>query len=82
MFGLSDNKKKKAEPFVFELEKELKDPAKYKEIVSLLNDRMQKIKGVLREGIDQESLDQLGMIMQGYDAIFKVVARCLKKSLK
>ena len=57
MFGLEGQKKKKPiEEFVFELEKEFKDPSYYKEVRQKIEQRIQKIKESLRAGEDQEEV--------------------------
>ena len=75
MFGLEDQKKKKTQPFVFDLEKDLKDPKKFQEIKTLLEERVQKLKTQLREGESQETYNKLGVLLYGYTSIMKVVAR-------
>ena len=63
MFGLEgQQKKKKTEEFVFELEKELKDPKKFQEIKVKVEKRIQKIKDSLRSGDDQEEFDRFGLL--------------------
>lgn len=76
MFGLEGHKKKKtAEEFVFELEKELKDPTKSKEINQRIEHSIQKIKEALRTGEDQEEFDRFGLILQGYQSLVKIISR-------
>lgn len=79
MFGLEEQKKKKGEPFVFELEKELKDPKKQREIKQRVEERIQEIKTNLKRGEDKEEFDQLGVLLHGYTSLLKVMARCLTK---
>lgn len=81
MFGLEgQQKKKKAEEFVFELEKELKDPKKHQEIKAKIEKRIQKIKDSLRSGDDQQEFDRFGLLLQGYNAILKIMSRSKAKS--
>jgi hypothetical protein len=83
MFGLeSHEKKKKPEEFVFELEKELKDPKKHQEILQRVETRIQKIKEALRTGSggDQEEFDRFGLLLQGYQSLLKIMARSKAKS--
>lgn len=76
MFGLEGDKKKKKEPeFVFELEKELKDPKMKQEIRSKVEGRIQKIKGTLRSGDDQQEYDRFGLLLLGYESLLKVFSR-------
>ncbi len=57
MFGLEDQKKKKAQEFVFEIEKELKDSAAYHSIQQLIEKRLQKSrKSYAQAGLTQRSL--------------------------
>lgn len=80
MFGLEGQKKKKmVDEFVFELEKDIKDPAKQKEIQKRVESRLQKIKEIMRSGDSQEQIDRVGLLLHGYNAILKVMARCQTK---
>ena len=80
MFGLEEQKKKKVEPFVFELEKELKDPKKHREIKQKIEERIQAIKtGLKTGGEDKNEFDMLGLLLHGYTSLLKVMARCLAK---
>lgn len=81
MFGLESQKKKKpSEEFIFELEKELKNPVKHKEIHQLVEKRLQKIKEILRSGDDQEEFDRFGLLLHGYNSLIKVMSRFTSKS--
>jgi hypothetical protein len=75
MFGLEKQKKKKYEEFVFELEKELKDPRKHKEYKEKIESRIQRIKEVLRSGENKEEFDRFGVLLHGYTSLLKVMAR-------
>lgn len=77
MFGLENQKKKKIEPFVFELEKELKDPKKHREIKQRVEGQIQLIKTTLKSGENKEEFDQFGVLLHGYTSLLKVMARCL-----
>jgi hypothetical protein len=77
MFGLESQKKKKTETFVFELEAELKDPVKYREIKQRVEDQIQKVKNTLKAGDNKEEFDQFGVLLHGYTSLLKVMARCL-----
>lgn len=80
MFGLEGQKKKKpTEEFVFELEKELKDPVKHKEIREKVERRIQKIKEALRTGDDKIEFDRLNLLLNGYHSLLKVMARFTAK---
>ena len=76
MFGLqSSQKKEPPKEFVFELEKELKIPAKQKEIKEKIELRLQGVKEMLRTGEDQEEFDRFGLLLHGYNALLKVMSR-------
>lgn len=80
MFGLEDQKKKKkGEEFVFELEQELKNPQKHKELKTKVEARIQKIKEILRSGESQEEFDQFGLLLHGYTSLLKVMSRFAAK---
>ncbi len=72
MFGLE---KKKNKPFEFDLEKELKNNKRRKEVLSICEEKTQNLKQALREGEASEHFDQCGIIMQGYAAVAKVVKK-------
>lgn len=72
MFGLE---KKKNKPFEFDLEKELKNNKRRKEVLSICKEKTQNLKQALREGEASEHFDQCGIIMQGYAALAKVVKK-------
>ena len=75
MFGLEDQKKKKAEDFIFELEKDLKNAKRHQELKKRVEDRIQKIKEILRGGENKEEFDQFGVLLHGYTSLLKVFAR-------
>jgi len=80
MFGLEEQKKKKrVEEFVFELEKELKDPKMRQELKQRIEARIQKIKDVLRSGENKEEFDCFGVILHGYTSLLKVFTRVAPK---
>lgn len=76
MFGLEDQKKKKnAEEFVFELENEFRVAKKHKEYKKRIEDKIQKIKEILRGGENKEEFDRFGVLLHGYTSLLKVMAR-------
>jgi len=80
MFGLEDQKKKKkSETFVFDLEEEVKSDKKRLELKKKIEDRIQKIKDVLRSGEDKEEFDFFGILLHGYVSLQKVLARVPRK---
>jgi len=75
MFGLENQKKKKAEEFIFDLEKDLKVGKKHREIRKRIEDQMQKIKESLRSGEDKDRFDKFGVLLHGYASLLKVMSR-------
>ena len=75
MFGLEDQKKKKADDFIFELEKELKNSKKHQELKKRVESRIQQVKEILRSGENKEEFDQFGQLLHGYTSLLKVMAR-------
>lgn len=75
MFGLEDQKKKKADDFIFELERELKSGKKNQDLKKKVEGRIQKIKEILRSGENKEEFDQFGLLLHGYTSLLKVMAR-------
>lgn len=84
MFGLEDQKKKKkkAEEFVFDFEHALKDPAKQKEYREKIEGKIQVLKEALRGGEEKEKYETYGLLLQGYEALNKVMNRVLQKPKK
>lgn len=80
MFGLEGgNSQKQPQTFVFELEKEFKDPEVRKKIHERVLSRLQLIKEQLRQGKDQETFNVLGHVLHGYVSLQKVLERSLEK---
>jgi hypothetical protein len=79
MFGLEDQKKKKPDEFIFELEKEFKDLKKHKDIKARIEERIQKIKETLRSGENKEEFDRYGVLLHGYTSLLKVMSRFTPK---
>lgn len=76
MFGLEDQKKKKStQEFVFDLEKDLKDSKKHKELKQRVEEQIQKVKEVLRSGENKDEFDTYGTLLHGYTSLLKVMAR-------
>ncbi len=80
MFGLEDQKKKKKPPeFVYELEREFKDPKACEKIQKNIDSKVQSIKNVLRAGAEQKDFEVFGLLLHGYISLMKVMGRCKKK---
>ena len=74
MFGMEEQKDKEGvESFVFELEQDLTNAEKRKEIQQHIIAKMQKVKSLLRDGEDQEVFDRLGTVLYGYMAAQSVI---------
>lgn len=81
MFGLENQKKKKkTEPFVFDLEKELMNIKMHKEIKGKIESRIQEIKDTLRVGENKDEFDQMGVMLHGYTSLLKVFSRFTPKA--
>ncbi len=77
MFGLE---KKGRALFEFDLEKDLKGhPAKVKELLKTVENRIQEIKNTLRQGAGSEDFDKLGILLHGYAALQKVLTKVANK---
>lgn len=73
MYGLE--KKTKA-AFEFDLEKDLKsDPSKTRQILKMVDERVQEIKGLLRKGAESKDFDNYGVLLHGYTALQRVLNR-------
>jgi hypothetical protein len=76
MFGMEKQKKKGPEQsFQFDLELELKDKDKAREYAKRIEDRVNKIKELLRKGSKKEEYDHLGVLLNGYHALAVVLGR-------
>jgi hypothetical protein len=82
MFGLEDDKKSKnkdKEKSVFALEQDIKDSNKYHQIKQGVEEKVQKLKNVLKSGEAKEDFSKFGTLLHGYTSLLKVMARCLAK---
>lgn len=78
MYGL-EKEKDQGKRFAFDLEKEIKEnPKRGKEAIELAEKRMHEIKKLLREGANEKDFDHLGVLLQGYTALQKVLKRITK----
>lgn len=75
MFGLEKQKKQKPENFLFDLERECKDPKRRNELKERIESRIQQIKAVLKGGESKEDFDKFGVLLHGYTSVLKVIAR-------
>lgn len=71
MYGLEQEKK-----FDFDLEKEIKKKPKRKdEIVTEAKKNIEEIKSMLKSKEHAQDFDKLGTLLNGYDALIKVVSK-------
>lgn len=77
MYGLE---KKGKTLFEFDMEKDLKEhPSKVKELLKYCEEKVQEIKGILRQGTSSSEYDQFGVLLHGYAALQKVLTRIANK---
>lgn len=82
MFGMKGGKEKdqnKVGDYQFELEKDLKDPGKLKAMKEQIEERVNQLKGILRQGEDKKVFDQTQTLLHGYLAVQKVIQRVNRK---
>ncbi|NNM43409.1 MAG: DUF5398 family protein [Chlamydiae bacterium] len=73
MYGLEKSPKA---PFQFDLEIELKkDPSKAKVMLKSVDEKIQEIKNILRQGKATEDFDNYGILLNGYVALQKVLKK-------
>ncbi len=76
MFGLEKSPREK---FDFDLEVDIKEnPKKAKELISRIENNINKIKQALKKGGTEELLKKLGTLLQGYTALLKVLKKVQK----
>lgn len=76
MYGLE---KSKDDKFDFDLEIDLKkNPKRQDEIFKRIEENIKNIKNELRKGSDKKELDHLGILLQGYQAMQKVLKKAIK----
>ena len=77
MYGLEKNKKN---PFEMDLEKELKkDIGKARSLLKETEQKVQEIKGLLRQGSKGSEFDDLGILLNGYLAMETVLKKFINK---
>ncbi|MFA6118438.1 MAG: DUF5398 family protein [Parachlamydiales bacterium] len=76
MYGLEKSPREK---FDFDLEVDIKqNPQKAKELFDKIEGNINKVKQLLKKNSTEDELNKLGILLQGYNALLKV----LKKSQK
>lgn len=78
MFGVG-NKKGKVAEYSFDLENDLKDPGKLRALKEQIEERIQQLKNMLRQGEDKQTFDQTQTLLHGYLAAQKVIQRVNRK---
>lgn len=78
MFGMGDEKKDTME-VSYELEEELKDPAKYKELEDKILGRIAECKKILNEGLDPDDVEPMVQMAHGYVSMLAVIQRFKEK---
>ncbi len=77
MLGLKEEKPRKS--FEFDLEKKIKtDAHAAKEIFEKAERQTAEIKKHLREGADEKTFEELGVLLHGYTALQKVLKKAKK----
>jgi len=73
MYGLEKNPKEK---FNFDLEVDIsQNPKKAKEMMKMIENNISNIKRDLKKGDKPEKLDKLGVLLQGYMSLSKVLTK-------
>lgn len=73
MFGLEKEPSKK---FAFDLEKNLKShPHQKQELMVKVTEKIHEIKHMLREGTNEKDFEKLGLLLNGYTALQKVLTK-------
>lgn len=80
MFGMGNKQGPQIAPFLFDVEKELKDANKQKEYAKRIEAQIMKIKEFLRTGSKKEDFDHLGILLNGYHALAVVLGRAAKQA--
>ena len=74
MFGLEkESNNKDPKKFKFDIEMDLKNVNKRREFREQVLGKINTIQGMLREGAEQEKVDQLGTLLYGYLGMLKTV---------
>ncbi len=76
----SSKKKAGVADYYFDLEEDLKDPGKLKAMKEQVEERINQLKGLLRQGEDKKSFDEAQTLLHGYLATQKVLQRVNRKT--
>ncbi|MGR3951898.1 MAG: DUF5398 family protein [Chlamydia sp.] len=73
---------KESAPFLFDLEKELASEESRKSLAKQIEDRIIRIKELLRVGSKKEDFEVLGTLLNGYHALAIVLGRACQEPKK
>jgi len=77
MYGLK--KEPQDKKFAFDLEREIQEkPTHGKKLLERAEKNILEIKKQLREGIEANQFDRLGILLHGYSALQKVLKKAMK----
>lgn len=79
MFGMGEQKKAKLPAWEFDLEKDLKNPSEFRKTVDQINDQTQKLKNMMRQGLDNRNYDQSQKLLAAFIAAKKVCERITRR---
>lgn len=82
MFGMDKKFKKKKgaiEEWEFDLEKQLENPTELRKLKTHIENRIQQLKNLLRQGEDKQTFDSAQTMLHGYLAVQKVLQRLERK---
>lgn len=79
MFGMEKKPESKQAAFLFDLEKDLKDESRRKELAARIESRILKIKELLRRGSKRDDFDKLALLLNGYHALAVVLSRATQE---
>lgn len=79
MFGMEKQAASpKATGYQYQIEQDLQQPAKRKEILNLVDNRLVELKNSIRQGTDKEVFEKTNTILQGYIALKRVISKIVK----
>lgn len=79
MFGMEKEKTAKATGYQYQIEQDLQQPAKRKEVLNLVEERLTQLKNVIREGTgSKDEFEEINTILQGYVALKRIISKIVK----
>lgn len=81
MFGMEQEKAKKAPEFVYDLEAQAQSSTGFKALNDRLATAIAKLKTLMQSGADQAVYDKVTVVLIGYVALQKVVQKLKGKTL-